>query len=40
MQLKHQTQSGAASDVGAFEHGKDRAKAWFEQLQTEICASL
>ena len=40
MQLKHQTQSGAASDVGAFERGKDRAKAWFEQLQTEICASL
>jgi coproporphyrinogen III oxidase len=40
MQLKHETQSGAASDVGAFERGKDRAKAWFEQLQTEICASL
>ena len=40
MQLKHQTMSGAASDVGVFERGKDRAKAWFEQLQTEICASL
>ena len=40
MQLKHQTTSGAASDVDAFERGKARAKAWFEQLQSEICASL
>ena len=40
MQLKPDAKTSTANDVAAFERGKHRAKSWFEQLQSEIGASL